>query len=237
LLLWYFPLSLVASLQGIRAFLATKLHGNTWHFAFILSWLLIPLCGTFVVSMLFVPMLQPRYLIICLPALVLLPSIVVPHLNRKWVAVLGGVMVVLLGKSLFLQYTEQTKEDWRDAVQFVLAEAQPQDAVVFYAYFVREPFEYYLRRFGDPLKRLTPYDIALAHQIEKTIFGLEAPNLTLLNALAKKHPRVWLVLSHDESKHVRRYIGREMIQQTLEAQYDMEMERQFTGVRIVRYRR
>jgi hypothetical protein len=96
------------------------------------------------------------------------------------------------------------KENWRDATAFILSEAQPGDAVLFYAYFVRHSFEYYLGRSGAPDDFLRLMELA-SEQYALGGGGLQPdPDLELLKRLPDQHTRVWLVLSHDQIPHLGR---------------------------------
>lgn len=72
------------------------------------------------------------------------------------------------------------QEAWRDAVQFVEENAQPDDVILFNAWYAQPSFEYYYR--GDLLRQ-----------------GIRVKDATeTLPNITASHRRVWLVLSQDK---------------------------------------
>jgi mannosyltransferase len=113
-----------------------------WKELFSWFWLLAPPLITAVGSM-WTPMFFHRFLIVCLPAFVLLVARGLTSLppNPAWVAVFVALSIV----TVFSSYS-RTRENWRDAVHLVLSQTQPGDAMWFYRGYSDTPFFYYESR-------------------------------------------------------------------------------------------
>ncbi len=105
-------------------------------------WLLAPMVITAVGS-LWTPMFFHRFLIVCLPAFVLLVARGLVQLRPRavWVTAFLVLSIVTVAQSY-----ARTREDWRDAVHYVLSQSQPGDAVWFYRGYSDTPFDYYQNR-------------------------------------------------------------------------------------------
>jgi mannosyltransferase len=118
---------------------------TNWTLAFLLSWLFVPPAILFAISRLGHPVFGTRFLIISLPALLLLASVGVDSLRPPVLrAAVLGLMLLLEARGLQYWYQKFRNAEWRDAVEMVLAEAAPEDGLVFEKPYVRMPFEYYL---------------------------------------------------------------------------------------------
>jgi mannosyltransferase len=112
------------------------------------AWLLIPIAVVALVSI-GKPVLQSRYLIVVLPALVLLAGYAVERLRPRPLAWAAFVTVMFLSfVSVKQWYEAPDRQFWRRAVDYVLSAAEPGDAVGFYVYSARVPFAYYADRLG-----------------------------------------------------------------------------------------
>jgi len=116
-----------------------------WREGLVLSWLLVPILLVSLASLLR-PILAPRFLIFCLPA-VALPAargfFAAPY--RK-LAALALLVLVVLSLSSLRTYYLTPKEDWRGAAQFVLSTAQPGEPILSWD---SPAFTYYRERLRD----------------------------------------------------------------------------------------
>jgi mannosyltransferase len=123
-----------------------------WKCLFLWFWLLAPMVITALGS-LWTPMFFHRFLIVCLPAFVLLVARGLTQLRPRlaWVVVFVALSIV----TVFLSYP-RTRENWRDAAHYVLSQAQTGDSIWFYRAYCDVPFEYYEKRFprGHRLERI-----------------------------------------------------------------------------------
>jgi len=238
LLLVYLILCFVALGFAATRSLRAKSSPKIWRYAFLVTWLLVPVVIAFAASFLLRPVFITKYLIICLPPFVLLAATSLSNISRRWIfAVTLILLLILSGRSLSRWYVDYQKEDWRDATSFILSEAQPGDAVLFYAYFVRHSFGYYLGRSGAPHDFLRLMELA-SEPYALGGGGLQPdPDLELLERLPDEHPRLWLVLSHDQTRHLGRDVQSRLIQSSLERKYTVTQEQEFKGVRVLLYQK
>ena len=131
--------------------LASAMRGRrSWYEVFVSAWFLGPLVLSFAAS--FVqPMFVPHYLIISVPALVLLAAAGVTRIAgmRSWVLVFAATMFAGLSTGNLLDYYRRDRgENWRDAARYILSLQHVDDGIAFYPDGARRPIEYYERRAG-----------------------------------------------------------------------------------------
>ncbi|HZU42419.1 MAG TPA: glycosyltransferase family 39 protein [Terriglobales bacterium] len=233
---YFFLLAIAAAVLIFRR--SQLAHASSvWGILFVFSWLIVPI----VVSLIFSlarPVFLSRYLIICVPALVLLAGAALVRLPSAWLQV--AVMLFLFALSMkgvrayYRGDFDVTREDWRGVTKSVLAQSRPGDGLVFHAALGRMPFEYYEVRdgagptkpafaFPDSGPRITPADF-LAN-------AKRAPVTTI----AQNYSRIWLVLAHNQ------WPGRgpDDVTRTLEAglakNFSCSASRQFTEIQVVLY--
>ena len=117
-------------------------------------WLIVPFAGVYVISLLWTPILESRYLIICLPAAYLLVARAVTQLPlrptmRGAAVALGSVL--LLAHLLFAMdyYSEPQKAQIREGVQFAVENERPASLLAYCAGVRPQFFDYYLIRAGS----------------------------------------------------------------------------------------
>ena len=117
-------------------------------------WLTVPFAGAYVVSLVWTPILEPRYLIISLPAAYLLVARAVTRLPlrpaMKGAAVALGT-VLLLAQLIFVMnyYSEPSKEQIREGVRFAVENEPPASLAAYCAGVRVQFFNYYLIREGS----------------------------------------------------------------------------------------
>jgi mannosyltransferase len=142
----------------------------------ITPWLIVPLAGTVVASLLIQPMLQDRYLVAVLPAV----AIVIARSHRLMAA--AFVAVAMTG--VWAAYEDTSgKTDWRGAAAHVSAATQPGDGIVFSPYYIRAAFGYYAR-VAEPVWPSLPWS-------ESDLYPGEAEPPAVAQA-----SRIWLVVAH-----------------------------------------
>ena len=194
----YLVLACVALTAGVRAW---RTHGpsfEAWRYALPGAWLALPILLALLVSTT-KPILVDRYLLVCLPAFVLLAAVGLERLPAGWTgrgAALAGV-VVLAVCGIVLYHTAFRKEDWRGVTRYLLEQARPGDALLFYPPYVRRPFDYYAPKLAAS-SPMAPG--AHAQKIPEVLFPADysqtVPDTAFVKGLAAGHQRVWLVLSH-----------------------------------------
>ncbi|HEY6421596.1 MAG TPA: glycosyltransferase family 39 protein [Candidatus Binataceae bacterium] len=126
-------LYLIGLLAGVVAFASAWFNRSRDAMAgygFLLSGVLVPLILALAVSII-KPLIIARYFLVCLPFLILLTAAVITELRPR--LLLLGMLVVFLSlesSQSYEYYVHSSKEDWRDAVLYLLANAQPGDAAI-----------------------------------------------------------------------------------------------------------
>ena len=207
-----------------------------WEYGFLLTWLLAPMAITLSYSLLVKPFFVERYLIICLPPFVLLASVCLSQIGYRWLfATALGAILIMSGLRLTASAVRQEREDWRGVTNFVLSEAQPNDAVLFFAYFVRQPFEYYLGNLAKPADFPRLLELASGPYHPGGGGRLPEPDAELLKGLPNEHTRVWLVLSYIGEPHIGRDVQRDLILSSLGREYTISRKREFPGIQVLLY--
>ncbi len=102
-----------------------------WRYALVASGLLTPMVATLLISIV-KPVFFHRFLIICLPAWILATVVGVEQIggHRKRMGATFAVCLLSL-VSTVLSYT-RVREDWRGVATYLIAQAGPQDRVLYY---------------------------------------------------------------------------------------------------------
>ncbi|HEX6678610.1 MAG TPA: glycosyltransferase family 39 protein [Actinomycetes bacterium] len=167
----------------------------------LLSWLVTPPVGVLALSLAYRPLLVPRYLVFCLPPLVVLVAAALLR-PRHHAAVAAGVTLALL-LSLALDvgwYRAGPREDWRAAVAEVTARAGASDGILFYPADSRVPFDYYRARTPGAAV-LEPVDPERAGGVrgELAALGPIPIGRSSVAAAARRSSRLWLVVRRDRA--------------------------------------
>jgi mannosyltransferase len=236
----YFIACSASAVAAVRTWSGSKASPETWRYAFLLSWLFVPLLVVVSISQ-FKPILATRYLIICIPPLVLLASLGIFQIRRRMV--FGAGLLVLVGFSLLGVadwYVNAEKDDWRSATSYVLSESQPGDAVIFYLPRINSPFDYYRSRLDTINDDLTYIDYSTGFVVPRGSVegsGRYAVSEALASELKGRFKRVWLILSYDilPSDPQRGETSRRL-QTSLDQVFLLSKQEEFRGVRVLLYR-
>jgi 4-amino-4-deoxy-L-arabinose transferase-like glycosyltransferase len=238
LLLAYFLVCAVALVPVARAWLQARGSIESWRYAFVLTWFAVPILIVIALSLTVRPLFVTRYLIACLPPLVLIAAIGLSQIRQP--ALFGaavGVIVLLSLLAVRSVYVNPSEEDWRGAAQHVLARSQPGDAALFYIDGSRASFDYYRRREAATVPVTFNYqepgpdghsasDI-LRHGLP-LIDGFE-------DQLARDHPRVWFFVSRDNAPIVGRIDESEPVEQRLRERYTESSTVHYPAIRVTLY--
>lgn len=181
---------------------------DVWRLQFLLVWFLFPIVLTVLLSFAR-PVFLPRYMIFCLPALMILAAAGLERLHRPWM--LGAALAVMLLLSLqgvFFVYGhdfDQERDASLAASNFVLDHSQPGDAILFHIAETRIPYEFALSlRSGDnratPARPVDPSPeiIFPSHGVRLDYRDFTGkPDAELVRHTADTHPRLWLMLMHN----------------------------------------
>jgi hypothetical protein len=193
LLLYFIPffLSLVVSVQRFRE---SGMTGLFCRYAFLLSWMLIPIASAFLFSLVIKPIFVDRYLITSLTPLVLLVAV---GLSKIRDMLLYGIAICVIAFSsagaIYTDYYPKEKDDWRSAAKYVLNNSVKGDGIILYEPEVKFPFEYYYKRMNTQKDKLDC--------IYPSPFGMKEitlePDDKLLDAISGQHERIWCVFWND----------------------------------------
>jgi mannosyltransferase len=160
----------------------------------LLIWLLLPIAIAVAFSALVTPIFIPRYLIICLPPLVLLVGAGLARIRRPVVlAVVGTLFVAASAQALWLYYLREPKDDWRGVAAFIASRVQPGDAVICNPPWVAVPFVHAMDRL-PAAERPSPKVDTTPLVSYKLGDPRSAPAHAFFTSVST-HPRVWLLLS------------------------------------------
>jgi mannosyltransferase len=204
--LLYF-LAVVAALVPLR-----KPEGKweAFRVRFLLAWLVFPVALTLLLS-LARPVFLPRYMIFCLPALMILAAAGTQAVPQRWLSILliSG-MLALSARMIPYVYNHDFDEE-RDAsgaaTDLILDASHPGDAILFHIAEARVPYEFFRSRrahqntaspgFAGPLGP----EIVFPHHgpglDERDFTG--KPTLELLHTALPSHARVWVMLMNNGS--------------------------------------
>jgi mannosyltransferase len=118
-----------------------------WRVQFLFIWLLFPIILTVLLSFAR-PIFLPRYMIFCIPALLLLTAAGLATIRPAWLSAVLVASVVLLSARFVPFVYAHDFDDERDgsvaAANLILDQSRPGDAVVFHIAETRIPYEFVL---------------------------------------------------------------------------------------------
>ncbi|OLE13233.1 MAG: hypothetical protein AUG89_05635 [Acidobacteria bacterium 13_1_20CM_4_56_7] len=181
---------------------------HVWRLQFLLIWFFFPIVLTVLLSFAR-PVFLGRYMIFCLPPLLILAAAGLERLRRRWM--LGAALVVMLFFSLqgvFFIYDhdfDSERDASESASNFILHQAKPGDAILFHIAETRIPYEFArsLRAGGDTANanfrdKLGP-EIVFPHHGQaldyRDFTGKPAPDL--VRQAASGHAQLWLMLMNN----------------------------------------
>ena len=175
---------------------------SRWTYLLPLLWFVTPIAIPLAVSLTIKPVLDPRYATICAPAVALLAAAVLGQ-PGAWRMRLVAVLIAAELFGDWAYFARLRKEDWRGATRTMVAESLPGDVAIFYAPYVRRPFDYYASHTpashsADPANA-SGRIAELYPSARYSDFTLDSVvPLSLAGAVdsARSAPRAWVVLSH-----------------------------------------
>jgi hypothetical protein len=107
-------------------------------------WLFLPVCITFLLSF-WKPVFLARFLIVCLPAAILLVACGLAEINQPWIRY-GLVILMVLAANAPIRsyYAEPGPQDWKSAVGYVAENAGGGDVALLPSGYCEMPLRYYI---------------------------------------------------------------------------------------------
>jgi mannosyltransferase len=177
--------------------------GEAWGYTLLFSWLVAPVVMVVTVSLV-KPLFVPRFLIFCLPALLLVVAVGISRLRPavlSWALFVAISVCSILADSLYYQYDfEMRRQDWRAVTSYVFDRAQPGDSIFFCEPAGEAPFGFYSQlQKSASLRPKTLHANWLEiesdlNPLDPKLAGLVAVPGTNLRASPPVGSRVWLVL-------------------------------------------
>jgi hypothetical protein len=181
-------------------------------FIFLSLWLLLPIASTLLLS-LWKPVFSPRFLMICLPAFVLLVGEGINAIRPQRLRCLfAGTLVVSFVTALPAYYRQPGIEDWKSATTYMHQRVQAADTILVNNPAYRPILEYSFREFGLVL----PTQHILLGPA-KTIPTLDSGN-------------IWLLLCHTGPSEADDLIS-------LKQQFAVLADVRFNGIEIIEFAR
>jgi mannosyltransferase len=172
-----------------------------WAVLFTVCWLVVPVSAVVMLSLVDKPLLVVRYLMVSLPAAVLLVALVIDRvasLARQGATALAVVLlVIVIGASAVgaaQWYAKGGPQDFRSAVGYLADRAQPGDGVLIFEPYERMPVEWYLAGRPATERVLHPVYPTTAWGVDPLSFdGPVSFRPSAIEQAASKYQRIWLL--------------------------------------------
>ena len=208
LLLLYVAACAAAVLPLRRSLFRQRTEWQVWRYQFLLIWLLFPVALTLLLSIAR-PVFLARYLIFCLPALIILAAAGLASLRKTWMLGVCLAAMLLLSLQGTLSYYDHDFDLERDgglaAADYVYDRAQPGDAILFHIAEGRVPYEFAASLRGRDARggagggaAIGPAIIFPRHGEQfdyRDVTGKPSPEF--LQSIARQYARVWVVLMNN----------------------------------------
>ncbi len=204
----YFAACLVTLIPLRRNLQERTQDWGKWRVQFLFLWLFFPIMLTVLLSFAR-PVFLPRYMIFCIPALVLLTAAGLARIGPAWLSTLLVCGTLLLSAQFIPFVYSHDFDDERDAsvaaANMILNDAQPGDAVVFHIAETRIPYEYVRSLRSGQNTASAGYMGSLGPEI---VFPHHGPGLSYQDFTGKptaeflrkelpSHSRVWVMLMNN----------------------------------------
>jgi len=191
-----------------KRLLARDQDWETWRCEFLLVWLLFPVVLTILLSFAR-PVFLARYMIFCLPALIILAAAGLARLRQTWLlaAALSG-MLLFSGGGVWFVYGhdfDKERDESKAASNFVLEHTQAGDGIIFHIAETRVPYEFFRSERAGVNTASADFTSSLGPEIlfphNSPGFGYRdftgKPTPELLRSAALSHARLWVMLMNN----------------------------------------
>jgi mannosyltransferase len=181
---------------------------DTWRTQFLVIWIVSPFLLTALLSF-GLPVFLPRYLIFCLPALVILGAAGIANVSNSWLrsGALGALLLASL-PGIFFVYNydfDQERDASGAATNFILDHSRPGDGIVLHFSLARAPYEFFRsRRARESSSASSEPSLGPEILYPRHADGLDyhdfrgVPTAELLRKVVPGHARLWVMLMYTE---------------------------------------
>jgi mannosyltransferase len=177
------------------------LFARQWAVLFTLCWLVVPVAAVVMLSLVDRPLLVVRYLMVSLPAAILVVALVIDRVaSLPWrgaVVIAAIVLVVVIGGSsvgVAQWYAKGGPQDFRSAVSFVADQAQPGDGLLIFSAYERIPVEWYVAENPAAERDVHPVYPATAWGVDPLAFdGSVSFRPAAIERAAANYQRIWVL--------------------------------------------
>ena len=179
---------------GARAI--RRREANTTSSVILSCWLFVPLLTVLLVSFAR-PIFAPRYLMISLPAWIILAAQGIASLRPRIVVIVATGAIVWLGiagvRSYYKTDFDIGRNDVRSATSYILDHAESGDGVVFYSLSTRFPYDYYAAHTAGRNKPEILWPGSNTSLGWRDFMGVPSP--ARVPNFAEEHERIWVVIT------------------------------------------
>ena len=204
-LLAYFALVLGGAVPTVSQ-LKSHSSERVWKYWFLLIWLVLPVALVLAISLRW-PAFEPRFLIFCLPPLLLLAADALTRVRSK--VLFAAAITIVLGLSLNGTYSyyrgradAEHTDNWRDATHYILSQARAGDAVLFSYSEERLAFDEYQRQLQTAGYRI--HEFPEQTDLELLTLRPSRPSAELLSNIVAGYERVWVISAFQPNPASRR---------------------------------
>ncbi|MFZ0939376.1 MAG: glycosyltransferase family 39 protein [Candidatus Sulfotelmatobacter sp.] len=228
----------IMPLGKVRRMFRPDIGWDVWRLRFLLTWLIFPVALVVLLS-LARPLFLGRYFIFCLPAMVILAAAGIARLGRPWVIAASLATMLALSVQGTFSYYDHDFDLERDgseaAMNYILDQAQPGDAILFHIAEARVPYEFFRSLRASHGGTSGPEIIYPRHgdHLDYRDFTGK-PTVEFLQSVPAHHSRVWVVLmSNGSPGHPD--ATTELLNQALGGRFPHVEEAKFTQVEVRLY--
>ncbi len=238
---------LIAWLIWNKREIIVKKSWERFNFIWLSLWGAFPIAFAFIFSLMVKPIYRPDSFNICLPGFILLVAIALNQLRHR-----KTLFYLLLGSILFFSairlvswysgdpiqqivIENNSPRNWRYIAHYIDEHEQENDIIIFYAYYINNPFSYYFSKFGDiDGKKDNVHTLEISSSQYDLGGGttIPQPDFTVLDNLSKKYDRVWLVLSYNDFSWLNRRNQWEETEAELHKYYQETQNLKFNQVQV-----
>ena len=173
-----------------------------WNFLAKLSltWSIVPVLLLFVVSYFFKPLFITRYFIWCVPGSVLLVMLILGYSgkslllkNALWCLVFLFLLIQIYGRLHF------KGSGYRDAVKFLIEQAQPGEAVIAYPAYKSDYTKFYMEFTHPPPLVNKPFVLTSLPYMVSGAGRENDPDMDILENISQRYRKIYIITTPESS--------------------------------------